>query len=453
LLVLSSLSGTLAHPGPGLDPATVEAVVFPGESIDVTKTVHTPTIPPQPDIMFLADTTGSMGGAIANVKANASAIMASVAGVQPDAQFGAAQYRDVGFDPLFRVDQAITANQVAVQSAINTWSAGGGGDLPEAQLNALWQLGATPVGGFRPAPSTRIIVWFGDAPGHDLSNSPSLASAIAALQAADITVIAINVTGATGLNATGQAAAITGATGGSFFPSAASNEVAAAILSSLNNLPADVSMVSNCAAPISKTFAPATQNVTSGTDAVFTETIGVAVGTAGGTYTCQDWALINGNPMNDVNGNLIVESETIHVPGISLAPATATNELGTPGQTHTVTATVAAGSNGPVSGVRVEFEILSGPNVGATGDGTTDGSGEAVFTYPAVQGPAGLGQDLIVARFTNADGSVVYGSDSATKDWVDTTAPVCACEQGPNPRGKIPSAPDNGGQAQNPDGF
>lgn len=461
LLGLGGLGPALAHEGPALEPTSVEATVFPGESINVDKTVHTPAVPPQPDIMFLSDTTGSMGGAIANVQANATAIMNAVLAAQSTAQFGAAEYRDIGDSPLFAVNQQITANVAAVQAAINGWSAGGGGDAAEAQLNALWQLGQPGTAGFRPAPATRIIVWFGDNPGHDPSNGHSLADAINALMAENIAVLAINVnTGGFGLDATGQATAIATATGGSFLGSVGPNEVAAAILAGLSNLPVDVSMQSTCTDPISTTFAPTSQTVVSGDDAVFTETISVAAGAAGGDYTCRDVALLNDEIMTDANGQVIYETKLIHVPGIELTPETAVNELGTPGQTHTVTATVTAGSAGALAGVPVVFTITSGPNAGASGtcsanaDCTTDAAGQVSFTYEALQGPAGLGTDTIVASFTNADGTVTYGSDTATKDWVDTTPPVVACVETVNPAGKnIPKAPGNGGQGQNQDGF
>ncbi|CAN5659879.1 hypothetical protein BH23CHL2_BH23CHL2_19970 [soil metagenome] len=454
LLVLSGIGPALAQPG--LNPASVEALVFPGESIVIDKTVHTPEFPPQPDIMFLADTTGSMGPAIANVKANATAIMNQIAAVQPQAQFGAAEYRDFNCsDPFaYRLNQALTSSIATAQAGINQWITGNGCDIPEAQLNALFRLATEPVG-FRPDPATRIIVWFGDANGHNPSGGHSLPAVISALQARDIMVIAVPVItpAGNGLNNGGQASAITTATGGQLLPAASSDQVAAAILSGLSNLPVNVSMASDCAAPISTSFDPASRVVTSGDDADFTETISVAAGAAGGTYQCSDWALLNGEPMVDDAGNIIYETKTIHVPGIELTPELETNELGTPGQTHTVTATITAGDFGPVAGVRVEFEILSGPNAGETGEGTTDAAGQVEFTYVATQGPAGLGLDLIEARFTDGDDTVVYGSDTATKDWVDTTPPDCDCLEGPNPSSNVPSAPGQGGQGQNQDGF
>lgn len=142
------------------------------------------------------------------------------------------------------------------------------------------------------------------------------------------------------------------------------------------------------------------------------------------------------------------------VADIVLTPATATNELGDPAQaTHTVTALVEAGADGGVAGVDVSFAITAGPN-DAVADvtATTDAGGEAGFTYTAVQGPAGLGTDAIEACFTDDQGTAAC--DTATKEWVDTTAPVAACSPTSNPAGKtVPSAGDNPSSGQNPDGF
>lgn len=147
--------------------------------------------------------------------------------------------------------------------------------------------------------------------------------------------------------------------------------------------------------------------------------------------------------------------ETVHVLGISLAPPTATNELGTPGQTHTVTATIDAGTT--VGGRTVSFSILSGPNAGKTGTAVTDGSGNADFTYPATQGTAGLGTDMIRACFSivSANGAPEEACATAVKIWQDTTPPAAFCTETTNPAGKnVPkSGPNAGKSGQNPDGF
>ncbi len=101
-----------AFAAPGVQPTVVSTDADPGTSLDVTKTVTTEEIPPNPDIVFLADTTGSMGGAIGNVKANINDIIADVEASQPTAQFGVAEYRDrehCAGDPFdVRLDQAVT---------------------------------------------------------------------------------------------------------------------------------------------------------------------------------------------------------------------------------------------------------------------------------------------------------------------------------------------------------
>lgn len=135
----------------------------------------------------------------------------------------------------------------------------------------------------------------------------------------------------------------------------------------------------------------------------------------------------------------VTECINVTVATIDLTPATATNELGTPGQTHTVTATVAAGAAGGVSGVTVDFDILSGPNAGQTAMATTNGSGQATFTYTAVQGLAGLGTDTIEGSFTDNQNDAA--SDTALKTWQDTTPPQVSCIENVNPHGQnIPPA-------------
>src|SRR6476659_1591833 len=69
--------------GSGVEPATYSATVESGSSVTITKTVHTPPIPPNPDIVFLSDTTGSMEPTIENVQENAASIMKAVNEAQP----------------------------------------------------------------------------------------------------------------------------------------------------------------------------------------------------------------------------------------------------------------------------------------------------------------------------------------------------------------------------------
>jgi hypothetical protein len=434
----------------GANPPVVNVTLNPGENVVVNKTVTTPPIPPNPDVCFLADTTASMGTALTNVQTNATAVMNAVQLAQPTAQFCVAEYEDIG-DGLpvggyFRLNQPMTASIATAQAAINTWVLGNGGDIPEAQIPALNYLATDPSIGFRTG-STRIIAWFGDSNGHDPRAGIGLATAIASLQAAGIRVVAVPVTaGGNGLDSTGQATAIVNATGGSLV-AANPNAVAAAILSGLQNLPVTVTPTAVGCAPLNVSFVPASQTVTSGNDANFTETIAVPndPSLAGTKTACTV-------EFKDDNGNLIAtESITVTIPiYLDLNPNTDINELG-PGATHTVTATVTDGNGAGAPGKTVTFSVTAGPNLGATGSSSTDVSGNASFTYAAAQGLAGLGTDTIKACVKDQDG--VDYCDSVTKQWVDTTPPVTQCTESVNPAGNTPKAPGNGGQGQNQDGF
>ncbi len=205
-------------PAASIRPNANTLTLRPGQEFDETITV---TIPKSAgskvaDVYFLADTTGSMLKVLASVQAGASNIFAALSGLGADIAFGVGNYKDFASgDPYGFQHQANPTHTVAeVLNAINAWSASGGGDLPEAGLFALNSLAVAPGPGigWRPG-SKRIIVWFGDAPGHDpvcssISGAPSVteASGIANLVHQGITVLAIS-TAAPGLDGDPRVAA------------------------------------------------------------------------------------------------------------------------------------------------------------------------------------------------------------------------------------------------------
>ena len=211
-----------------IDPAEYETTLAVGESVTIDKTVTitmaggTALV----DVFFLADETGSMFDEIASVKASAAAILASTAGLG-DVAFGVGGYRDVGDAWIYREIQDLTSDQPTAQAGINTWAAGGGGDFPEANLPALegvandtsWRTG-----------SERLVVWFGDAPGHDPRDGSTEATATASLIGAGVQVIAVDVGS---LNSTGQAVRISAATGGQYLAGISDDTIVAAITSAL----------------------------------------------------------------------------------------------------------------------------------------------------------------------------------------------------------------------------
>ena len=292
---LAVVASAAAVATPGVTPAHYSDALDPGASVTITKTVETPPVPPRPDIVLMADTTGSMAASIANVRSNAGAILSQIQAAQPAAQFAVAEYKDDEPSSPFayRVDQQLTGTPADVVSGIGAWSASGGGDEPEAWIGALGRVPSTIA--FRPG-STRVVVMFGDAPSHDPSLGFTESAATAGLVAAGAQVIAISVPGPAGprLDLTGQASRITAATGGTL-AAADPTQVAGAILSELQNLPATVTHDTSCDPGVSLSFDQPSLTVTSGDTATFQETVTVA-GDApqGGTVTCTTRFLVNG---------------------------------------------------------------------------------------------------------------------------------------------------------------
>jgi hypothetical protein len=133
------------------------------------------------DVLFLFDTTGSMGGVLSSAKSGATTIMNNVLAQDPSTRFGVADYRDYpssysypGYSSAYgsagdypwRLDAPLGAPTATVQASVNGLSAGGGSDTPESMSRALSDSSASPA--VRWASSVRIVVLFTDAPPHDL---------------------------------------------------------------------------------------------------------------------------------------------------------------------------------------------------------------------------------------------------------------------------------------------
>jgi len=233
LFVWGCILGVVALPmaataADSISPDTFSATIAVGASASVDKIVSLGAGTPETstgDVFFLCDTTGSMGGTIGSVKTNAAAILAGL-NAYGNIATGAGSYRDVPTSPWgssgdysYRLDAVVGAG--TTQAGINTWLAGGGNDGPESQLIALKAVAENASTGWR-AGSEKFVLWFGDAPGHEPSNTPgypgpSTAQTISALQAAGITVMAFDVGGSNYFDTYGQLAAITAATGGTSY--------------------------------------------------------------------------------------------------------------------------------------------------------------------------------------------------------------------------------------------
>src|SRR5439155_399603 len=94
------------------------------------------------------------------------------------------------------------------------------------------------------------------------------------------------------------------------------------------------------------------------------------------------------------------------------------------GSAHTVTAHVTTNAS-PTPGVTVTFTVTLGPNVGTTGTGVTNASGDATFTYTS-NGAAGTDTIEATATLTGTGGVPTPVKDTATKTWIVTDPPITA---------------------------
>jgi len=296
-----------------ISPTSYAATVGVGGTTTVNKTVtvNREATTSQLDIFFLADTTGSMGSAISSVVANATSLLASSAALG-DVHWAVGEYKDTGDAFAYRVNTAFTSNQALVTAGIGAWGASGGGDLPEANLFGLQS--AANNSGWR-ATAGKVIVWFGDATGHDPSLGATEASATAALQAKGIKVEAVN---NGNLDATGQATRITAATGGALFGSSGSG-VGAAIAAAINSAVSNYTKVCLDTSETPAGLSATSSACVSGTfdrsiDRTFNFTLDFT-GISAGDYSFNTYGTVDGGRVATEADRISVTGSTVPEPG------------------------------------------------------------------------------------------------------------------------------------------
>ncbi|MCK4800139.1 hypothetical protein KAS31_04135 [Candidatus Parcubacteria bacterium] len=291
-LVFSSFASvTVANDVDPVVPAIVIADLPVGGTMDVTKTVTTPEIPPLVDVCLLEDETGSFWDDIAHLQGGttASDIYDSVTDVSPDAQFAVAGFRDYPVTPhgmpgdwVYRLLSPMSSTKASWLAGIGLLSAGGGWDEPEAQYDAIV---AAATGddncGWRDPVSNpgiqRVLIVTTDAPFHlPGTGKPHIntqASTLAALDAENIIVIGLKAPGAGG-----ELITLAAATGGSVQPLSSNGEnIAQAILDGLEEVTTDVWAETACDVGLTVSLVPDVfYDVSGGTILTFDETITVA---------------------------------------------------------------------------------------------------------------------------------------------------------------------------------
>ncbi len=166
-MVLATSTGAEAD----LDPPTNTLTIPAGGSATEAKTITVPGVPPAIDIEIAIDTTGSMADEIAQAKADATALVNAVKAIAPQAQIAVVEFRDSTDSVEYRVAQSMTEDATAVQTAVDSLFASGGGNFPEA-YNLVFRNSYDPATGgdigWRNN-SRKFVVVIGDAPPHGSS--------------------------------------------------------------------------------------------------------------------------------------------------------------------------------------------------------------------------------------------------------------------------------------------
>lgn len=190
------------------------------------------------DIFYLVDDSGDMGSVMPDLSNTIRDSMAIAFTDLDDVAIGVGTYVDfldppygsgqAGIDIPFELLTPMTTDLFSAQNATNQFNAQGGGDQFESSLFALHSVASNvPNIGWR-SDSVKVIFWTGNNPGHDGDLEPDysvcctdigLSDTINALTNENIVVYSFNLFtfASLGLDGTGQASAITSATGGTAF--------------------------------------------------------------------------------------------------------------------------------------------------------------------------------------------------------------------------------------------
>jgi hypothetical protein len=299
-------------------PNPVNVTLAPGASTTVHKTLHLDALPGRADIVIAIDTTGSMCGAIAQAKAQATTLVNNI-----DAAFGPGSvvryalvdFKDYPVSPFgvpsdypYLVREPLTQGAAPFQAAVNTLTCGGGNDGPEA-YNVVFHNTATSVGLAFDPNAVKFLVVLGDNIPHDTTQQASFsacpntsvddpightATTIGELNTQNITLLMINFGSV--LSCYQQLAAATGGSavnnGGNLSTDIISQIQAAAAHIDTVNL-----VVSGACPPVGISFNPAPPYgpFTAPVDIQFDETISVPI-LAPGVYSCAVTAVVDGTP-------------------------------------------------------------------------------------------------------------------------------------------------------------
>ena len=166
--VASRVTEKVSFTNPGEKPVkAIKAVKVVKKTVKVVERKVKPPEPPKVDVVFVLDTTGSMGGLISGAKKKIWSIANQIVSGQPrpDVRIGLVGYRDKG-DTYVTRRFDLTENIDDTYAHLQRFRAQGGGDTPEHVNLALsdamnkmsWRQGQDVL---------RLVFLVGDAPPHE----------------------------------------------------------------------------------------------------------------------------------------------------------------------------------------------------------------------------------------------------------------------------------------------
>ncbi len=161
-----------------LYPSEFHAAMFPGESRTETKTICIPPIPPEADILYSFDMTGSMWEELDQVKENCESIADYIKGCIPGAWAGIVTHKDYpgtftscgytntyggGSNSPYDLVLPLTFDLGAVHSTIDALpGAGGGADGPESYSRVFFETYKDNGIGWRNGSVKFVVAWLDD---------------------------------------------------------------------------------------------------------------------------------------------------------------------------------------------------------------------------------------------------------------------------------------------------
>ena len=342
LAVAGLAAFALALPAQAADdftPSSVSVTLEPGDSTSIAKLLSLDPAPAKADIVLAIDTTGSMGAAIAQAQAEATAIVSAVQGPIPGARFAVVDLEDYPGMPLgtpadtaYTLVTGFTSSAATVNAAIGTMVADGGGDGPEAYNRTAFEAANDPALVYDPD-AVRFLVVLGDAIPHSATafgacpaappddfgrdeapgggDDLSTSTALGELTGNNTTLLMI----AYNPGVLACYSDLAAATGGSAVAGGGGASLATQIVDLVTTAAASidaVDLVVSPACPFSISFAPAPPYgpLTAPVTVSFTETISVPSSLALGVYTCTVTAVVDGTPRATQTVRVIVADLT-----------------------------------------------------------------------------------------------------------------------------------------------